>query len=133
MANFRQRREEWEATEITALDGQDLQESGQALSVASFRLAKRGAAAGSGPDEVAEMLKGEVREWMEKVPVIAAVAGTTLKERHWRAIFQAMDKHYFKDRDYTVVTLLSSNICDRCVDLFSVSKEICADARLFRR
>lgn len=50
---------------------------------------------------------------LKQVPVLSSVAGTTLKFRHWKAIFDAMDKHYFKDRGYTVGTLLTAGICER--------------------
>ena len=61
--------DDWDATEVAHLNGTELTDMTQQFYVTAFRLAKKGGS----HDEVADMLKSEVKEWQEKVCLCVCV------------------------------------------------------------
>ncbi|KAK9815239.1 hypothetical protein WJX72_000483 [[Myrmecia] bisecta] len=82
------------------------------------------------PNRVTPVLKGQVTEWRELLPVLANLRNPELKDRHWARIEDALGQKLVRDDTFTVSAVLALQVARIREQLSTVATEASQEAGL---
>ena len=64
-------------------------------------------------DPVTERLAGVVDEWKGYMPVLLDLGNPAMKDRHWKRVFDQLNRPYAPDMEFTTEQLLNYGVMNR--------------------